>query len=642
MKINYRPEIDGLRAIAVSAVIFYHARIIIQGYQPFRGGFIGVDIFFVISGYLITSIILRELIDTGTFSFRYFYERRIRRILPALLSVMLFSLPIAWFYKLPFNLVEYSKSIIYSLGFSSNFFFHFAGQQYGNEDGLTKPFLHTWSLSVEEQFYIIFPIFLFFIFRYQKKNLINFLFIFLILSLFLAQLGSKNFSSLNFYYLPSRGWEILAGSILAYYEIKFNGRSKNRLLNNTMPIIGLIMIFYSFLFFNKELNHPSLITLIPIIGTCLIIWFADKNEIITIILSSKLFVGVGLISYSLYLWHYPIFAYVKYINLLEHSDIFLRLLIGFFIVLISVASYYFIERPFRNKSYKFKKLIKIIITMIVLIFSINSIIIYNDGFKNRFSEIYLKNNFFRSELSDESLKYVEKYKNKEFVSKNKEKILIVGDSHSIDLFNSFIQNKQLFKQFEFLRYNLSLSKKFNKDEFKNFSESKVYSQADTILISDYFSDTESFLLLEDFLKTFNAKKKIILTSNNTLYRDKLLYKKYSNLTLFDYFLIKDKNLIKHIDDNLSEVEISLINKYYFNNRRVGEINLINNRLKEISKDYDIKILLKEDFQCNVKEKLCYGSTGNGFKIYYDYAHFTLEGAKFLGKKIHELNWFKTN
>ena len=280
--------------------------------------------------------------------------------------------------------------------------------------------------------------------------------------------------------------------------------------------------------------------------------------------------------------------------------------------------------------------------MIVLIFSINSIIIYNDGFKNRFSEIYLKNNFFRSELSDESLKYVEKYKNKEFVSKNKEKILIVGDSHSIDLFNSFIQNKQLFKQFEFLRYNLSLSKKFNKDEFKNFSESKVYSQADTILISDYFSDTESFLLLEDFLKTFNAKKKIILTSNNTLYRDKLLYKKYSNLTLFDYFLIKDKNLIKHIDDNLSEVEISLINKYYFNNRRVGEINLINNRLKEISKDYDIKILLKEDFQCNVKEKLCYGSTGNGFKIYYDYAHFTLEGAKFLGKKIHELNWFKTN
>ena len=136
--------------------------------------------------------------------------------------------------------------------------------------------------------------------------------------------------------------------------------------------------------------------------------------------------------------------------------------------------------------------------------------------------------------------------------------------------------------------------------------------------------------------------KIILTSNNTLFRDKLLYKKYSNLTLFDYFLIKDKNLIKHIDNNLSEVEISLINKFYFNNRRVSEINLINDKLKKISEDYDIKILLKEDFQCNVKEKVCYGSTGDGFKIYYDYAHFTLEGAKFFGKKIHELNWFKTN
>ena len=201
------------------------------------------------------------------------------------------------------------------------------------------------------------------------------------------------------------------------------------------------------------------------------------------------------------------------------------------------------------------------------------------------------------------MKYVEKYKNKEFISKNKEKILIVGDSHSIDLFNSFIQNKQLFKQFEFLRYNLSLSKKLNEDEFKNFSVSKVYSQADTILISDYFSDPESFLLLENFLKTFKSKKKIILTSNNTLFRDKLLYKKYSNLTLFDYFLIKDKNLIKHIDNNLSEVEISLINKYYFNNRRVSEINLINDKLKKFLKTTILKFYLKRIFSAMLKKSM---------------------------------------
>ena len=123
MKLNYRPEIDGLRAIAVVAVILYHTQFSIFDYSIFQGGFIGVDIFFVISGYLITSIILKELIATGSFSFKYFYERRIRRILPVLLVVMLASLPFAWMYLLPSSLVNFSKSILYSLGFSSNFFF---------------------------------------------------------------------------------------------------------------------------------------------------------------------------------------------------------------------------------------------------------------------------------------------------------------------------------------------------------------------------------------------------------------------------------------------------------------------------------------------------------------------------------------
>ena len=126
MKLLHRPEIDGLRAIAVGAVILYHAQITIFGYQPFKGGFIGVDIFFVISGYLITSIILKELVTTGSFSFRHFYERRIRRILPALLFVMLVSFPFVWLYIiLPSNFVDFSKSILYSLGFSSNFYFHY-------------------------------------------------------------------------------------------------------------------------------------------------------------------------------------------------------------------------------------------------------------------------------------------------------------------------------------------------------------------------------------------------------------------------------------------------------------------------------------------------------------------------------------
>ena len=158
MNFQYRPEIDGLRAVAVASVIIYHAQINIFGFHLFQGGYIGVDIFFVISGYLITSIILKELKTTGKFSFHYFYERRIRRIIPALFIVMLSSLIFSWLFLLPDNFVSLSKSILSSIGFISNFYFYFTGLDYAAEIGLQKPFLHTWSLSVEEQFYLIFPL----------------------------------------------------------------------------------------------------------------------------------------------------------------------------------------------------------------------------------------------------------------------------------------------------------------------------------------------------------------------------------------------------------------------------------------------------------------------------------------------------
>ena len=157
----YRPEIDGLRSIAVVSVILYHAQIIINGHQPFKGGFIGVDIFFVISGYLITSIILKELLTTGSFSFKHFYERRVRRILPALLFVMLVSFIFAWIYLLPSSFVNFSKSVLYSLGFSSNFFFHFTETQYGAESAQLIPLLHI--IICRTILYFIFNIFIIYI-----------------------------------------------------------------------------------------------------------------------------------------------------------------------------------------------------------------------------------------------------------------------------------------------------------------------------------------------------------------------------------------------------------------------------------------------------------------------------------------------
>src|SRR6056300_450293 len=384
MKIAYRPEIDGLRAIAVVSVILNHAPITILGYQLFKGGFIGVDIFFVISGYLITSIILKELITTGSFSFKNFYERRVRRILPALLVVILASLPFAWMYLLPNSFIDYSKSVLYSLGFGSNFYFHYSGQQYGAESGLLKPFLHTWSLSVEEQYYILFPIVLLITYKFFRRYLIHILTFGFIISLGLAEWTSRNYPSISFYFIHTRMWELLAGSILAYFEITKGHRSKNRILNLILPFIGLMLIGHSILFFNDGMFHPSFYTLYPIIGVCLIIWFSSKNELITKILSTKLFVGIGLISYSLYLWHYPIFAFARIKdNTPSEYDKFEWIVLS---IILSLISYFFVERPFRNKQNKFNKKI---ILMSIFTFLLFLIINFENKIHKNFQRFYI-------------------------------------------------------------------------------------------------------------------------------------------------------------------------------------------------------------------------------------------------------------
>ena len=429
MKISYRPEIDGLRAIAVGVVILYHADLFILGYQPFKGGFIGVDIFFVISGYLITSIIIKELLNTGNFSFIYFYERRIRRILPVLFFVMLITLPFAWMYFLPESIVDFVKSILFSLGFSSNFYFHYSGQIYGAESGMLKPFLHTWSLSIEEQYYIIFPIILLVTFKYFRKYLIHIFFILFFISLFFAEWASKNYPSFNFYGLPTRGWELLVGSILAYFETKLGHRSQYKILNLILPFIGLILICHSVLFFNDNMFHPSFFTLSPIIGVCLIIWFSSKNELITKILSTKLFVGIGLISYSLYLWHYPIFAFARATGFVMDSIIGKILLIPI-IFSLSLFSYFYIEKPFRNKNYSFKNLASILIIILIILIAFSVLIINQNGFKARFPQI------FQTKLEERNVKL--------FQEENLQKVVLIGDSHAAAL--RFNLNEELKKK----------------------------------------------------------------------------------------------------------------------------------------------------------------------------------------------------
>ncbi len=390
MKIKYRPEIDGLRALSVLAVVLYHANFVIDGNFIFQGGFLGVDVFFVISGYLITSLILKEINQTGEFSYINFYLRRARRILPVLIFITLFFIPFAWSNLTPTRLYDFSNSILSSTFFSSNFFFISNSHEYGDVSSILKPFLHTWSLSVEEQFYIIYPVFLLFCFKFFKNKLFLLLLIISIFSLILAQWGSANFSILNFYSLPTRIWELFCGGMLAKIEIDSKNLSISK-YSNILSLVGVISVIYSFTFFTNDTLHPSALTLIPVLGTMMIIWYSNKKNIVTNLLSNKFLVGLGLISYSLYLWHYPLFSFAELLNLIENfTHKFTVIILS---VILSIMSYFLIEKPFRNKSsITNKKLFFFLFIPIVsiVIFSYSS---YKEkGFPNR-SQIVFKDEF---------------------------------------------------------------------------------------------------------------------------------------------------------------------------------------------------------------------------------------------------------
>lgn len=410
----YRPEIDGLRAIAVLSVVIFHAEFLLLGKTFLTGGFLGVDIFFVISGYLITSIIVKGL-NEGSFSFKNFYERRARRILPILFVVMLASIPFALLNLTPEEMKDYGNSVLYSIFFTSNFWF-WGEDPYWATNSLLKPFLHTWSLSVEEQFYFIMPPLLIAIYRYGKEKMLLVLGALGLASLIFAQWASGSYPEFSFYLLPTRMWELLAGALLAVVEIK-RGRESSHRLMKFLPALGLILVCVPFFYFDEKTKHPSFLTLIPIVGTMMIIWFAQKGDGITKLLSSKAFVGVGLLSYGLYLWHYPIFAFGRMmIENPTNTHKIIGILLAF---LITVTTYFTIEKPFRNRA-KFPKkiVVRSLATALVLI-AVFNFQARSSGYSSRVPEFL--------NMHSEGIKNNKWYSGAN-ADRNK-RIIFTGDSH---------------------------------------------------------------------------------------------------------------------------------------------------------------------------------------------------------------------
>ena len=381
---KYRAEIDGLRALAVLPVIFFHA-----GFEWFNGGYIGVDVFFVISGYLITTIIISE-ISEERFSILNFYDRRARRILPALFFVLAICTPFAWLWLTPNDLKDFGQSLVAVSIFSSNILFWLESGYFDTASEL-KPLLHTWSLAVEEQYYILFPLFLIVMWRLGIKCILIFLFIAFLISLGFAQWTAFNSPSAGFYLLPARAWELLIGVFIAFY-LKYKTHFKSHTLNQVLSLLGLAMIIYSIINFDKTTPFPSLYTLIPTIGTALLILCTVPNTFIYKIFTVKILVSVGLISYSAYLWHQPLLAFAMHRTLEEVSD-FILLLLCITSLIMAWLSWQYIEKPFRDK----KNIIK---RSTVFVFSIFGMILFSlIGFSMHYKQGFNERLLFSDTLS---------------------------------------------------------------------------------------------------------------------------------------------------------------------------------------------------------------------------------------------------
>jgi peptidoglycan/LPS O-acetylase OafA/YrhL len=338
---KYRREIDGLRTLAVVPVILFHA-----GFQTFSGGFVGVDVFLVISGYLITSIIVAEK-QTGTFTLAGFYERRARRILPALFVVLLACLPFAWFWLLPVDLRNFSRSLGSVSAFVSNVFF-WQSSGYFETAAEFKPLLHTWSLSVEEQYYVLFPLAVMLLWRWGQRRLMVTFALLGLCSLLAAHWGATRQPAATFFLLHTRGWELLIGACLALHHADTTRRELSDGARHAGSAVGLAMILGAVFAYDKTTPFPSFYALLPTVGTALLIACASPTNAVGRVLGHPWMVGVGLISYSAYLWHQPLFAFARHRTIDEPSKALLASL-ALLAMMLACLSWRHVETPFRNK-----------------------------------------------------------------------------------------------------------------------------------------------------------------------------------------------------------------------------------------------------------------------------------------------------
>ncbi|MCK0103894.1 acyltransferase family protein [Pseudohalocynthiibacter sp. F2068] len=635
--ITYSPEIDGLRAIAVISVIIYHLKIGSTGSYFLPGGFLGVDLFFVISGYLITKILLAELDASGRISITKFYWRRARRILPALLFVIIIFIPIAWIILLPSEIEIFAHSLLASLLFYANIFWLETQSAYGAQSALLQPFLHIWSLAVEEQFYIVFPLFLAFL---HRRSWVGFAIpVLIVLGLIFAYTTTLWKPNLSFYSPTSRAWEMLVGSLMGWLSLRSNRFGKSLTDKRLLPTVGIIIILWSIVTFRfSEIVHPGLATAPLILGVFLVIWFAEPREPVTRLLSTRPFVWIGLRSYALYLWHFPIFAFGRHLNALpEPLEKATWIALTF---AMATFSYRFVEEPFRRRVTKltfagFGSAIAACVIGFTITVSINQ------GFPNRFPQLqalYGKNEFDNEVLRDLSWSILDNLAGEEKIetwnahapSQNEQnnlwypdtdqiKILIVGNSHSKDLFNALYLNSDHFPDQAFAHFGMESS--FPAKQRELLYDAPNFQAADIVLISSKYYEATVENLPGFITQLRDLGKRVVLAGNTAE------FSLIGNMPIFDWYIRREGK-------NVSLSDLGTIAHQHENVETHKQSELV----KDIAEEMDIQFLDRRMLVCNDADGVCDLITKGGWKALYDYGHWTIDGARYFGQRASELDW----
>lgn len=617
---DYRPDIDGLRAIAIISVIIYHIN-----NKLLIGGFVGVDMFFVISGFLITSHILHQVYITKNFSFAKFYLKRIKRIVPALfvmILVVLFSGYLLFtenYFKL---LGEQSFAAI--LSYSNIYFYLTSG--YFDLDSSLKPLLHTWSLGVEEQFYLLWPILLvvFSYFASNKKYFIFFILVVFSLSYIINYIFSDNIHAL-FYLMPFRIFEFCIGALAAFFYIDINTYilKKNQLFINTISTFGFALIVYSLFKIDNKMIYPYYHAFPVILGTGILILL--NNSMVSKILSQKILVNIGLISYSLYLYHWPIIVYFKYelIDLYQIDNLTAAVV---FTLILAVLSYHFIEKPFRFMNNKIMSNMLVLLVIVVLILSV----IVKESVVNSFykgKQLFSDDNKSRFLLLNDNGCDITNI-NKETACnwKAKQQILFFGNSHNLDAYNMFrtqLDNTNDYNliyggdtypcQYEYLIDEEKIVSKNDTctDGAKKLLDKIFLSNIDTLVVHFFKLDIwgAGYMPIVEKMKILNPNIKVIVVGS--------------------YIGLRPNNCAELINKH-NDISACIYDKYVttFPNNEDEWIKKQNFSKSDFLYIDTVKLLCG-----NSKElKNCTTTVGNGL-LFYDGDHFSFDGAELVGSLI---------